>query len=84
MYSTNTVMARQMDLPNNSGFPQHTAFEYTVVQGTTSSTTHSLDFGIDIGVGLDIKILILTAGLSAHFKVSKTLLSFEEHRKWEK
>jgi len=69
LYSTNTVMQRQMDLPNNSDFPQHTGFEYTVVQGTTSSTTHKLDFGIDIGVGLDIKILFITAGLSAHFKV---------------
>merc|ERR1712136_647764 len=61
LYSTNTVMQRQMDLPNNSDFPQHTGFEYTVVQGTTSSTTHKLDFGIDIGVGLDIKILFITA-----------------------
>merc|ERR1712243_331888 len=88
LYSTNTVMQRQMNLPNNSDFPQHTGFEYTVVQGTTSSTTHKLDFGIDLGVGLDIKILFITAGLSAHFKVGAgaewtTSMSTGEIEKYE-
>lgn len=69
LYSTTTVMAREQTLNNLSDLDQSMSFSYTVMQGTTSSTTHNLGFGIDIGVHLDIKILFLSAGLSAHFNV---------------
>jgi len=69
IYSTRTVMSKSQDLNNLSDMQQSMQFQYSVVQGSTSSTTHELGFGIDIGVHLDLKILFLSAGLSAHFNV---------------
>merc|ERR1712002_1035125 len=69
LYGTTEKIVGCRDMPNDSGFTQHMKIGYQVMQGSTSSTTHSLAFGLQIGGSLDIRIFFLTIGLSAHFKV---------------
>jgi len=70
IYSTSIIHYQTMDLPNYTDMVQHQKHEWEVTQGTTSSTTHNLAFGIAIGGHLDIRLFFLTLGLSAEFNVN--------------
>jgi len=69
LYGTTEKVVGGQDLPNDSGFTQHMKIGYTVMQGTTKSTTHDLAFGLQIGASLDVRLFFITVGLNGHFKL---------------
>jgi len=69
IFTQETVYSQTQYLENYTDMPQKKTVKYTVVEGSTTSTSHSLGFGMGFELGLEIKIFFLKAGLSARFNI---------------